>query len=283
MQGNVIAEGRRGSVLRSPSREDARNRQGSVQLSAPASRFAQLVQVTVPSWMRDSSVQSAGSPPAPRRAAAQSNAVSDVLAAINASIDSPSARSVAGQPAYSSGAEDVLAALEATLQDPGPQSTAASAAVPGTPFAADHLVEIDKLLSSKVLNTPSWPVSAPEQASADSGGTAPAGQTFSERADIQSASAMLQEPRVAYSSVLAPPQSRPQMTEHWDEWSLSTSVNIPAQDAVMGQLGISDHRCVVISVSPAHIAHWCRDWLSVSEGMEDIFPGRLPSARNTGM
>jgi hypothetical protein len=181
------------------------------------------------------------------------------LAAINASIESPGARSVAAQPAYSLGAEDILAALEATLQGPGPKGTAASAAAPCSPFAADYLVEIDKLLSSKVLSTPSWPVSVPEQASADSGGTAAAGQTFSERADIQSASAMLQEPRAAFSNVPAPPELRPQMTEHWDEWSLSTAVNNSAQDAVMGQLGISDHRCAVISVSPAHIAHWCSD------------------------
>lgn len=271
-------------MLRSPSREAAQNRQGSVRLSAPASRFAQLVQqVTVPSWMNDSAAQSAGSPPAPRRAPAQSNAASDVLAAINASIDSPGARSAAAQPANSSGAEDILAALEASLQGPGPQSTAASAAAPGSPFAADHLVEIDKLLSSKILSTPSWPVLASEQASADSGGAVTAGQTSSERADIQSASAMLQEPRAAYLDVPAPPQPRLQMTEHWDAWSLSNSVHTPAQDAVMGQLGISDHRCVVISVSPAHIAHWRRGWLSVSEGMENTFAGRLPSARNAGM
>ena len=113
------------------------------------SRFAQLVQqAAVPSWMHGTGAPSAQRASTASRASFRTDAASDVLSQIGASMKGPRHASASAAPAKASAAEDVLALLEANLQPPSIQHKLSALRESAGPpqLAADDVREIDKLL-----------------------------------------------------------------------------------------------------------------------------------------
>ena len=206
------------------------------------SRFAQLVQqVAVPSWMHG-----AVAPSAPSHAPSCTNAASDVLAQIDASMDALRHASAGAAPAKTSAAGDILAMLEASLQPPSPQqehTLPALAKHSGSQLAADDAREIDKLLSNPASSQRAThqPAVSPHDDRADQiyGAESSMQQLLPGRNALGYHSATKQEAKAVYADV----HTAPQAMQQGHEWIMDSPALGGVQNRYIGEHFPNDHRC----------------------------------------
>ena len=258
-KGDGVAGSRRASCLSLVSRDVRQSRSGSLRPNGTGSRFAQLVQqVPVLSWMHGSARPSTSSPAASGGAAAPPNMAADLLASIDASVESRYHRSAGRLPQQGSepgsGADDIVAMLEASLEGPSQHSHPAPAPSPARNEVSAHdFAEMDRLLSGAQSPAARSVWHASQHLS-------PALlQSHGDSADVD---------RIGHSSISGGPSMQQHQQQPWlsnavgrlaqhptkvyqegqgDSWSFGDALQSQDQDGPMFLYNLTDHRCVALS------------------------------------
>ena len=252
---------------------DARqSRSGSLRPTASGNRFALLMQqVTVPSWMHSSAGPSTSSRAASGGAAAPTDMAADLLASIDASVESGSHRSTGWLPErgskQGSGADDIVAMLEASLEAHGQHSHPVPAPISAKNEApAQDFAEMDSLLSGaqslaarSAQHAPQHPSPALLQSHEDSAGRDRIGHGSN-----SSGSSMQQHQQQPWlSNAVGPlaqfPTSGYQQGQN-DSWSFDNLLHSQDQDGPMFSYSLTHHRYVALS--RGRTSHSVHLWLS---------------------